>query len=60
MSLEGRLEDLSLPDIFQILNLSRRTGLLTIRRKEGEGLIVFENGQVVYASSYNKKNLAGI
>lgn len=57
MSLEGRLEDLSLPDIFQILNLSRRTGLLTIRRKEGEGLIVFENGQVVYASSYNKKKL---
>jgi hypothetical protein len=34
MSLEGKLEDLGLSDIFQILNLSRRTGTLTIRRKE--------------------------
>lgn len=57
MSLEGRLGDLSLSDIFQILNLSRRTGTLTIKKKEGEGLIVFEQGQVVYASSYNKKKL---
>ncbi|MBI5182398.1 MAG: DUF4388 domain-containing protein [Nitrospirae bacterium] len=57
MSLEGRLGDLSLSDIFQILNLSRRTGTLSIKKKEGEGLIVFEQGQVIYASSYNKRKL---
>ncbi|MEK6657756.1 MAG: DUF4388 domain-containing protein, partial [Nitrospirota bacterium] len=57
MSLEGKLEDLGLSDIFQILNLSRRTGTLTIRRKEGKGLIVFNHGQVVYASIEDKKKL---
>ena len=60
MSLEGKLEDLGLSDIFQILNLSRRTGTLTIRRKEGKGLIVFNHGQVVYASIEDKKSLADI
>ena len=57
MSLEGKLEDLGLSDIFQILNLSRRTGTLTIRRKEGKGIIVFNHGQVVYASIEDKKKL---
>lgn len=57
MSLEGKLDDLSLSDIFQILNLSRRTGTLTIRGKEGKGLIVFNHGQVVYASVEDKKRL---
>lgn len=57
MSLEGKLDDLSLSDIFQILNLSRRTGTLTIRGKEGKGLIVFNHGQVVYASIEDKKRL---
>ncbi|MBI5044076.1 MAG: DUF4388 domain-containing protein, partial [Nitrospirae bacterium] len=57
MSLEGKLEDLGLSDIFQILNLSRRTGTLTIKGKERTGIIVFNHGQVVYASLENKKKL---
>ena len=57
MSLEGKLDDLGISDIFQILNLSRRTGTLTIRGKEGKGLIVFNHGQVVYASVEDKKRL---
>ena len=51
MSLEGRLEDLGLPDIFQIIGLSKRSGVLTVIRKEGSGRLVFHEGQVVYASS---------
>ena len=54
MSLEGRLEDLGLPDIFQILNLSKRSGVLTLIKKEGMGRVVFNQGNVVYASSDNK------
>ncbi len=57
MSLEGRLEDLGLPDIFQIISLSKRSGVLTIIRKEGSGRLVFNNGQVVYASADNKSRL---
>lgn len=51
MSLEGRLEDLGLPDIFQIINLSKRSGVLTLIKKDGMGRIVFNQGNVVYASS---------
>jgi hypothetical protein len=51
MSLEGRLEDLGLGDIFQIISLSKRSGVLTIIRKEGTGRLVFNKGQLVYGSS---------
>ena len=51
MSLEGRLEDLSLGDIFQIISLSKRSGVLTIIRKEGTGRLVFNKGQLIYGSS---------
>jgi hypothetical protein len=54
MSLEGRLEDLGLPDIFQIINLSKRSGVLTLIKKDGMGRVVFNQGNVVYASSDNK------
>ncbi|MGH9459326.1 MAG: DUF4388 domain-containing protein, partial [Thermoanaerobaculia bacterium] len=51
MSLLGRLEDLSLPDIIQIVFLSRRTGILEIVDGAGRSTIVFRNGLVVDASS---------
>lgn len=51
MSLEGRLEDLGLADIFQIISLSKRSGVLTIIRKEGTGRLVFNKGMLIYGSS---------
>ncbi len=51
MSLVGRLEDLALPDIFQIVSLSRKTGALIITGKEGRGIVVFKNGQVIQAAA---------
>lgn len=51
MSLEGRLEDLGLGDIFQIISLSKRSGVLTIIRKDGTGRLVFNKGLLIYGSS---------
>jgi len=51
MSLVGRLEDLALPDIFQIISLSKKTGTLVVRSRKGTGMVVFKNGQVVQAGS---------
>lgn len=51
MSLVGRLEDLALPDIFQIISLSKKTGTLVIRSRRGAGLVVFKDGQVIQAAS---------
>jgi hypothetical protein len=54
MSLEGRLEDLGLTDIFQIIGLSKRSGILTVIHKAGTGRLVFHEGNVVYATSDRK------
>jgi hypothetical protein len=51
MSLVGRLEDLALPDIFQIISLSKKTGTLIVRSRKGTGMVVFKNGQVFQAES---------
>ena len=51
MSLVGNLEDLGLGDIFQIIFLSRRSGILAIRGKAVEGKIFFKDGVVIAAYS---------
>ncbi len=49
MSLTGNLEDLPLLDIIQIVSFSKKTGALSIRTEEGEGGIVFQEGDVICA-----------
>jgi hypothetical protein len=53
MALEGTIRDFGLPDIFQLIGLQRKTGLLTLtNEKDGESVTVtFENGMVVMADS---------
>lgn len=57
MSLLGRLEDLSLTDIIQIVYLSRRTGVLEILDEGGRHTVLFRNGLVVNASSPDTPDL---
>ena len=59
MSLVGRLEDLALPDIFQIISLSKKTGTLIVRSRKGTGMVVFKNGQVIQAGSDNIRDSLG-
>jgi CheY-like chemotaxis protein len=47
MGLNGRLEDLPLLDIVQVVAFSQKTGYLTLETPRGEGAIVFERGLVV-------------
>lgn len=58
MSLLGRLEDLSLPDIVQIVFLSRRTGILEIIDSVGRHTVIFHHGLIVNASSPEVPDLA--
>jgi hypothetical protein len=51
MSLVGRLEDLALSDIFQILSVGKKTGTLILQGSRGNALIVFKNGLVVRAET---------
>ena len=57
MSLLGRLEDLSLTDIVQIVFLSRRTGVLEIVDDRGRHTVLFRGGLIVNASSPDHPDL---
>lgn len=51
MSLIGNLEDLCLGEILQIINLSRKTGVLTVRSEGRKAILCFNEGQVVQGMS---------
>ncbi len=55
MALEGTLHDFSLSDIFQLIGLQRKTGVLTLRSKEDVVTVSFLDGKVVGADSLNKR-----
>ncbi len=54
MALEGTLRDFSLSDIFQLIGLQRKTGVLTLRSSEDVVTVSFLDGKVVGADSLNK------
>src|SRR6058998_3432526 len=51
MAIEGPLRELGIHDVFQLLDLSRKTGALrvTSELRHNEGKIYFDNGVVVSA-----------
>ena len=51
MSLVGNLEDLSLPDILQIVSLSRKSGILMLEREGQQGKIIIRQGKVIQTIS---------
>jgi len=56
MAIEGPLRELGIHDVFQLLDLSRKTGMLrvTSELREDEGLVTFDNGRVVQATIRSK------
>ncbi|MBW6509250.1 MAG: DUF4388 domain-containing protein [Desulfuromonadales bacterium] len=51
MSLEGRLEDLHICSILQLISLGKKSGTLTLKNGHDHGSISFHDGQVVRAGS---------
>ena len=54
--LKGRLEDLPLPDILQIVAFSKKTGHLSVEGPLGRGAILFKNGLVLCAYSWSTQS----
>ena len=56
MPIEGPLHELGLQDVFQLLDLSRKTGILRVisRMREDEGRVYFDGGRIVQASLRSK------
>ncbi len=59
MGLVGRLEDLPISDILQIVYLSRGTGILELHLEEGPHTVIFSRGLVVNASAPGAASLRG-
>lgn len=59
MSLVGRIEDLALSDIFQILSIGKKTGTLILKGSRGNAIVVFKNGLVVRAETDDIENSIG-
>jgi hypothetical protein len=55
MALEGTIKDFGLPDIFQLIGLQRKTGILTLTAESESVTVTFENGMVVMADSSSKR-----
>ena len=51
MAIEGPLRELGIHDVFQLLDLSRKTGVLRVvsELRDNEGVVRFESGRVVHA-----------
>lgn len=45
----GQLEDVSIVDLFQLINSSQKTGTIELSLKEGKALVFFNEGEIVYA-----------
>ncbi len=59
MSFMGRLRDLPLPEILRMLGASKKTGKLSLTRREGSGMIIFRDGKVIHATSDSVRDTLG-
>jgi hypothetical protein len=61
VAIRGPLRELGIHDVFQLLDLSRKTGILkvTSELRQNEGTIWFENGAVVAASIHSNPHRIG-
>jgi hypothetical protein len=61
VAIEGPLRELGLHDVFQLLDLSRKTGVLRIssQLRSNDGTVYFERGAVVYAEARSNPHRLG-
>jgi hypothetical protein len=50
MGIKGNLIDISLPDVFQVISIGKRSGKLVIRAEAGKANVIFDEGRIVQAS----------
>jgi hypothetical protein len=55
MALEGTLEDFSLADIFQLIGIQRKTGVLSLKNSQETVSVTFHQGMVIGADSTPRK-----
>lgn len=61
MAIEGPLQDIGIHDVFQLLDLARKSGRLTVRSdaRGNEGRVYFDRGAVVHATMRDNPHTLG-
>ena len=59
MSLAGRLEEVELAELLHFLALNTRTGKIALTRRDGHGVVVLQQGRIVYAASSSIRETLG-
>jgi hypothetical protein len=61
MAIEGPLQDIGIHDVFQLLDLARKSGRLTVRStaRGNEGRVYFDKGAVVHATMLDNPHTLG-
>lgn len=58
-SFAGKLEDVPFPELLQFIALNRKTGKLTLTRRDGTGVVVLRSGRIIYAASNSVRETFG-
>lgn len=61
MAIEGPLKELGIHDVFQLLDVSRKTGILRVasRLRQNQGTVYFQDGAVIYAEIQSNPHRLG-
>lgn len=59
MGFSGKLEELPLPHLLQIIATNRVSGKLSLTRRDGHGLVVFRDGKIIYAATNSARETFG-
>jgi hypothetical protein len=61
MAIEGPLQDIGIHDVFQLLDLARKSGRLTVRSpaRGNEGRVYFDKGAVIHATMRDNPHTLG-
>ena len=55
MALKGTLKDFSLADIFQLISIQKKTGVLSLKRDDEQIDVFFEDGMIVWAEAKSER-----
>ncbi len=55
MALKGTLKDFSLADIFQLISIQKKTGILSLKRDDEQIDVYFEDGMIVWAEAKSER-----
>jgi hypothetical protein len=59
VSLTGRLEEVSVPEVLHLLSWGEKTGKLTLNRAAAECVVVFRSGRIINAASNSPREVLG-